>query len=207
MNGGPQAVFGERWERYYDAAAGRPPRETLLIAMERWQAEHIHSGPGFAVDLGCGEGRDTVELLRRGWRVLAIDAEAHAFARLEARTDVPNRHLLRMLCKPMEDAAWPACDIVNASFALPFCPPTRFAPMWRRIRASLRDGGRFAGQLFGPNDSWATRDLSIVTRAELNALLDGYDVEFLEEIDRDGETAPGRPKHWHIFHLVARKRG
>ncbi|MEJ1932020.1 class I SAM-dependent methyltransferase [Nostoc sp. NIES-2111] len=37
--------------------------------------------PRFAVDLGCGDGRDTVELLRRGWRVLGIDGAQEAIAR------------------------------------------------------------------------------------------------------------------------------
>ena len=32
----------------------------------------------FAVDLGCGSGADTIALLKRRWRVLAIDGEAEA---------------------------------------------------------------------------------------------------------------------------------
>ncbi|HKW53315.1 MAG TPA: class I SAM-dependent methyltransferase, partial [Stellaceae bacterium] len=65
---------GERdsdWDEYYERVAGRPPRPTLLAALERFGAE----GGQSALDLGCGDGRDTIELLRRGWRVLAIDAE------------------------------------------------------------------------------------------------------------------------------------
>ncbi|MGQ9869558.1 hypothetical protein [Leptodesmis sp.] len=41
-----------------------------------------------AVDLGCGDGRDTVELLRRDWQVLAIDGEPQAIARLLERPDI-----------------------------------------------------------------------------------------------------------------------
>ena len=65
------------WSRYY-AAAGQDPRETLLAALERFDAE---GRAGLAVDLGCGTGRDTFELLRRGWRVLAIDAQSEALYR------------------------------------------------------------------------------------------------------------------------------
>jgi len=67
------------WSRYYDAVSD-DPRETLLDALDRFDA------PGVAADLGCGTGRDTVELLRRGWQVVAIDSEEEAIRRLRATT-------------------------------------------------------------------------------------------------------------------------
>jgi hypothetical protein len=27
----------------------------------------------------------------------------------------------------------------------------------------------------------------------------------LEEADQDGATSQGTPKHWHVFHVIARK--
>ena len=59
------------WARYY-RRAGFDARPTLLDAVGRFPA------PGVAVDLGAGTGRDTLELLRRGWRVVAIDGEPEA---------------------------------------------------------------------------------------------------------------------------------
>ena len=51
------------WSRYYDAA-GEQPRETLLFALERFDAEAGAKGESlFAVDLGCGTGRDSAELV------------------------------------------------------------------------------------------------------------------------------------------------
>ena len=87
------------WARYYDAS-GDDPRKTLLAAVERFAA------PGLAVDLGCGTGRDTVELLRRGWHVVAIDSEEEAISRLHAKTgddgsgDGPTRPLPESLSQP-----------------------------------------------------------------------------------------------------------
>ena len=104
-----------------------------------------------------------------------------------------------------EEAAWPRCDLVTSSFALPFCPPERFPALWRRIVASLRPGGRFAGQLFGERDEWAGDGLTVQTRAELDRLLEPFAVEHLEELEEDGRTAVGDPKHWHLYHVVARK--
>ena len=74
MAAGP-ALNSRTWTRYY-AAAGEAPRQTLLQALDSLRGSD--GPPATAVDLGCGTGRDTLELLRRGWRVLAIDAEGAA---------------------------------------------------------------------------------------------------------------------------------
>lgn len=193
------------WAAYYAKTAGRPPRDTLLAALDRFDAEGV---TGQAVDLGCGGGRDTVELLRRGWRVLAVDAEAAGIAHLRARDDLPESGILETRIARMEDAALPPCDLVNASFALPLCPPERFPALWARITTALRPGGRFAGQLYGDRDSWAgDPSLSHHSRAEAEVLFAGFEIESFREEEEDSTTPRGTAKHWHVFHIVARKAG
>ena len=190
------------WRDYYERTAGRPPRRTLLVALDGFG-----EGSGRnAVDLGCGNGRDTVELLRRGWRVLAIDAEPAAIEGLRARPDLPKDAMLETRCARFEDTDWPMVDLVNASFALPLCKPTRFAELWARIERSLKPGGRFAGQLFGPRDAWrGEKDITFHQRTEIDRLLAGFAVELIEEEETDTATPYGKPKHWHLFHIVAHK--
>jgi membrane dipeptidase len=183
------------WGRYF-ALAGDDPRPTLVDAASRFEE------PGFAVDLGAGTGRDSAELLRRGWRVLAIDRELEALDRLRA-IDGPPR--LEVRHARFEDAEWPPCDLVNASFALPFCRAAAFPAVWAKIAASLRPGGRFCGQLFGDHDDWAGSGVVVQTRDELADLLIPFEVERLDEVDEDGSTAVGTRKHWHVYHLVARR--
>ncbi len=192
------------WATYYSRTEGRPPRETLLFALGRFDAEPAQ-GSRVAVDLGCGSGRDTMELLRRGWTVLAIDAEPDAIAMLRSRPDLPTRGRLETRVARFEDLYWPAADLVNASFSLPLCPPERFPELWERIVASLRPGGRFAGQLFGDRDSFAG-DPGITThdRKAAEALLSRLEVELFREEEEDSVTPRGRAKHWHLFHIVAR---
>lgn len=192
------------WRDYYDRTAGQPPRHTLLVAVERFGADAIGRS---AVDLGCGDGRDTIELLHRGWRVLAIDAEPAAIARLQARPDLPPGAALETRCARFEDATWPTVDLINASFALPLCPPERFPGVWARIERSLATGGRFAGQLFGERDEWRGEPgITHHARTDIERLLAGFIVEILAEEESDSITPYGKPKHWHLIHIVARKR-
>jgi len=194
------------WPSYYAKTGFRPPRATLLRALDAFAAEFPTDRARLAVDLGCGNGRDVVEMLRRGWRVLAIDAERSAIDGLLARPDLPPDPRLETLVSRFEDADWPTADLVNSSFALPFCPPDRFPELWQRIIASLRPGGRFSGQLFGDRDSWVGRQgITFLDRTEVDMILAGLTIEHLEEEEDDGTTPRGTPKHWHIWHIVVRK--
>nr|WP_237719508.1 class I SAM-dependent methyltransferase [Pseudomonas luteola] len=47
--------------------------------------DHWNGPTGVALDLGCGTARDTLELLARGWDVIAVDAQAKALERLSIR--------------------------------------------------------------------------------------------------------------------------
>jgi len=185
------------WAGYYDAT-GDEPRATLLDALDRFEQ------PGVAVDLGSGTGRDTAELVRRGWRVLAIDGEPEALERLASRTDLDHSQVTTQLAR-FEEASWPQVDLVNSSFSLPFVPEDAFDAVWSRIVRSLLPGGRFCGQLFGDRDTWAAQGVTCFTRGEVEALLSELAVELLDEEEEDSADARGTPKHWHLFHIVARK--
>jgi len=182
-------VFERDWSAYYSAVVGRPPRDTLLAALERFDAEQAG------------------ELLRRGWRVLAIDGEQEAIARLLSRPDI-NRDRLETQAVRFEEVNLPEqVDLVNASFSLPFCPPEHFPSVWEKIVASLRPGGRFCGQLFGDRDSWAIyTSVTHHTREQVEELLRPFELEMFVEEEHPGQTALGEEKYWHLFQIVARKR-
>jgi tellurite methyltransferase len=108
-----------------------------------------------------------------------------------------------------EDFAFPAdaYDLVNAEFALPFIRAENFAAVFARLLGSVRPRGLFTGQLFGPKDSWNVADsgMNFHPRAAVEGLLRGFELVELEEEDHPGKTKLGEPKHWHIFHILARR--
>lgn len=118
--------------------------------------------------------------------------------------DLPQRYP-KPRFNPNERAATHV-DLVNASFALPFCSPDSFPALWAWISRILDTGGRFAGQLFGDRDEWAcVRPKSHFTRSQVEQLFQGWQIEHFEEVEKEGDDATGKPKYHHVFHIVARK--
>lgn len=203
------------WTTYYNAVAGKPPRETLLDAMSRFapaRADEAGERPRLAFDLGCGEGRDTRALLDAGWRVVAVDPHPEAVLRVArirggdrltvVQSAIENLPRVLLATPPVPGMA----DLVNASFSLPFVAPGHFRAAWAWIRGVIGPGGRFCGQFFGLRDSWASiPGRSHHDLATVHAMLDGLEIELFREDEKDGQDAEGHAKHWHVFHVVARR--
>jgi tellurite methyltransferase len=208
------------WPRYFQAVEGKPARDTLLKALELFEKEDaasrasagqpvVPSPARLAVDLGCGSGRDTFELLRRGWRVLAIDSSQLGLELLEKQVHGRGLPAEQLECRAVgfEGLALPPATLVNASYSLPFCDPEAFPALWRTISTSIQIGGRFAGQFFGPRDDWSLLpDRSHHSRSQVDELLRDFTMESLIESESREAGATGEIKDWHIFHVVAKRR-
>jgi SAM-dependent methyltransferase len=200
--------ISQGWADYYRATLDRPPRDTLMRALVAFDADLIgrSADQRFAIDLGCGNGVDTIEIIRRGWIVLATDREPGAIEWVKQRVPIEQHHLLLTQVTSLEEIQLPTADLINASFSLPFCQPQPFVGLWQQIVAALRSGARFSGNFFGDRDGWAHHtDMTFHTVDQAKQALSAFEVEYFLEEESDGVTALGDPKHWHTFSIVARK--
>ena len=193
------------WVGYYRWTSQRTPRELLLRTLDHIDWEGKVRRRRKAVDLGFGAGTDTLELLRRGWDVLAIDQEPASVKFLSRRVPREKRGSLTLQVARMEGLSLPKADLVYAGFSLPFCVPAEFPRLWAKIRHALVPGGHFAGQLFGDRDEWAgQRPMTFHSIRQARALARGYRVELLRETEEEGQSYEG-PKHWHFFDVILEK--
>ena len=198
------------WPAYFKAVEGKPPRETLLKALDQFEKEWAGKRPAepLAIDLGCGSGRDTFELLRRDWRVLAIDSTPLAIELLSKAVPAEHRARLQTRVEGFETLTLPRADLVNASYSIPFCDPGSFPRLWSEVLGAIPVGGRFAGQFFGPRDDWAELpDRAHQSRSRVDELLRDFTLESLQEVENREAGVTGEVKNWHIFHVVAKRRG
>jgi SAM-dependent methyltransferase len=209
----------EHWFDYYTVTVDRPAWRTVKLAIDKFREEDAAAGGPlrsdgrplprrFAVDLGCGAGRDTRELLRAGWRVLAVDREPAARTAMEAAVEPNLRDGLQVHIEDLAAFEVPPCDLVNASLCLPFLPPEAFEAAWRRIVAALEPGARFAAMLFGDHDESASDPtMTCQPPGRFEADLAGFEIEHWSVEEDDRPTALGEPHHFHLIEFVARKVG
>jgi SAM-dependent methyltransferase len=192
------------WSDYYKAVADRPPRELFRQTMVRFgQAGHY---AGYAIDLGCGPGIETIELLNRGWHVLAIDKEPQAIAHVTGRASSEHQAQLEIQLASFEQIQLPKADFIWAGLSLPFCPPEHFDRLWTEIVNALRPGGRLAADFFGPRHGWAgERQMTFHTAAQIKKLCRALYIEFFSEEEGERLTVAQGTQPWHAFTVVARK--
>lgn len=184
------------WSPFYRATLEKP-----LHPIFSQLKPHLPLG-GLAVELGCGVGHGVEFLLNHGFAVLAVDAEPEAIEIAQSRISGN----VTWETARFEALPFTCADLVVAGFSLFFLSPPAFVDFWARFMAPQPRSCVFAGQLLGVNDDWADRGYTVHTADEVRKIFSDWDVLHWEEAERDGETSVGEPKHWHVFHVVARKR-
>lgn len=161
------------WEELYLSRAGGAPiwsgRVNAQLAVE---VDGLP--PGRALDLGCGEGGDSVHLARLGWQVTAIDVSPTALAR--TREMAAAAGVSSLVTTEQHDLAssFPSgsFDLVVAMF---FQSPLELAreQVLHRACSSLAVGGRLVLVEHGSAPAWSDHhDMVFATPEELVALID-----------------------------------
>lgn len=192
------------WTEYQQKLKGSPPRPSLVRALERIGEAPPQAPPRLAINLGCGAGQDTLELLQRGWRVVAVDSSPKAGDLITSVLDPEARSRLEFRHARFEEVELPSgAALINASFSLPFCAKEAFPAFWSKIRSALAPVGWFAGQFFGPEDDWV-RDGSLTGHSEdeLREMFRGFRVNWKLEDLHCAAPAVGLERDWHVFTVI-----
>lgn len=189
------------WETYAKVHANRKPREQLVRAVAFCDTKES------ALDLGAGTLVESMYLLEAGFvYVTAVDSSPQS-KEFASHIDSDKFTLVNESFNNFvfETNTY---DFINAQYALPFHGQKDFNIFIDQIIQSLKPGGVFVGQLFGNRDEWNKSDtkLAFQTKEEAWGILSSLElIEFVEE-EKEGATAAGTTKHWHVFHFIARKK-
>ena len=196
-----QAAFD--WTEFHKMSMGRPPRELLRRTIGCFDEEK--RSPGVAVDLGCGAGVETMELIRRGWHVHAVDSSSRGIELLEGMLPSGARPQFTPHVANFETFDFPDCDLVWAGYSWPYCTRGGWQPLWQRMTAATRPGGRIAGDCFGEKHAWAGEpEIHTVKEQDLRLTLAGLILEAFDIEDGVRPTGDGITR-WHAFGIAVRK--
>lgn len=133
--------FMKNIEKYYDNTKNLKPNKYIT--------EFLNNNiiPGKAIELGCGSGRDTINLIKNGWQVLAIDREDVSSYIIE-KLNVEQRKSFRFLKQNFEEVELEKCNLLVANYSLPFCNNNKFSELWGKIVDNILPERIFYWQLF-----------------------------------------------------------
>jgi len=207
MEKSPNSNEGFSWENYYRLHEHAPHSRHLEIAVKKYLTEK-----SAALDVGAGNLRDTKYLLEQGFTVTALDPDPMSIKRAE--------ELHHPLLQAVQEVVgkWNAPDnhfsLINAQGILFHFPPERFRHVMQKLYKALKTGGVLCAEFLGTNDTWnhSNTEMTFLTKEELIAILEDYEIEVLDELERDGTSAASQIdgkdelKHWHVFKVIAVKK-
>jgi SAM-dependent methyltransferase len=125
--------------------------ESQLLPVLKEFLEKLPQGENkTAIDLGCGNSLAIPLLLKKGWRVIAVDSSDSALKVLIKNNQTAvDSELLTIVKADLEEftCSEPA-DLVIAASVLPYTNPSHFRHTWEKIHELVKTGGYFIGSLF-----------------------------------------------------------
>jgi 2-polyprenyl-3-methyl-5-hydroxy-6-metoxy-1,4-benzoquinol methylase len=153
-----QAIAGEYYDHYLDLPGG----EELTAALDAFRPA------GSVLELACGRGAWTSQLLRHAIDVTAVDASPEMLAIAATRAGSERVRFIQA-----DLFAWEPdrrYDVVFFGFWLSHVPPARFEPFWAVVADCLKPQGRvfFADDAYRTLDELVEGPSSPVIRRQLN---------------------------------------
>lgn len=172
-----------RWQSFYEDRAR--PCPFFVLAPDECLSEWVGRGdlaPGRALDVGCGNARNSIFLARHGFSVDAVDLSASALR--WAREEVDKAGVgVALHCASIFDFELGAgrYDLVYDGGCFHHMAPHRRGEYVQRIAGALKSGGAFGLVCFAPEGGSGYSDAQVYERQSLGGGL-GYDEERLRQI-------------------------
>ncbi len=173
-------------------------KQTIFDELIENEVLHI----GRAVDIGCGNGRDAMEFIKKGFIVDAIDSDS------ESTREIPLTENLNIINTKIEDfdLKIDTYDLVSCQFVLHFLSKQDAQKIISKMIDSAKLNGIITFTLLGSRDDWKDK-WSTWEVDEISDFMNKFPVKIYKSVIEEGfgKTRKGTIKYWHIYNLVYRK--
>lgn len=164
--------------------------------LEKWlELIQEKSAGGYVLELGCGNGRDTVDLLSAGCKVMAMDISRENL--LECKASALEADLLQMdISRPLPFAK-DSVSVMIASLSLHYFSWDVTLQISSELKRCVRNGGLLLTRFNSTNDRHSGSSSALEVESNfynmgrntkrffdensVRAFLTGWDIQFLEE--------------------------
>jgi SAM-dependent methyltransferase len=199
----------EHWEQHYGE------RERIWSGRVNVQFADVVGDltPGRALDLGCGEGADSVWLAERGWTVVAVDISDTALGRAREAASargVADRidFVQRDLSEGLPEGSF---DLISSQFLHSKVPLDR-ETILASAAATLRPGGVLVIVDHGAPPPWTSKldhhefPSADEVVAGLNLSADEFEQVRVDAVERQAVGPEGEQRPWMDNVIVLRRR-
>jgi len=176
----------------------------------RLVAEVADLVPGRALDVGCGEGADTIWLAGRGWTVTAIDVSDVAVARGREAAGRSSQAGIDWICGDVLQTPLPSRAFDLVSMQYPALPKAAGEPAVRTLLDTVRPSGLLLAVYHELDDEhrahMQSRGIDLADYVGADDLCRLLDEEFsleLHAVEPRIDPPPGDP---HIADVIVRAR-
>lgn len=192
----------EKWNEYYKQTISEFPSKILAKYFDLGLDSNNENK--IAIDLGCGVGNDTVYLLKKDYKVTAVDKESSVIDLIRSR--VSDTSKLDFIIDNFENIKLNKANLIVSNLSIYFCKPQYFDRFCHEITNNIIEGGYFVGNFLGKEDEWSTdSNRTFIDKEELYSIFKDFEIVFFKEKKFNKKTAKGRMKFWHIYQIIARK--
>lgn len=158
-----------------------------------------------AIDIGCGAGNDTMCLLKKGFKVTAIDSDLRVKGILEDRAEEYCENL-DIVIGDFSKVELHSADLIFANFSL-FFVRDNFTTFVKGILKNVNQNGFFVGNFIGKEDHWAkSKTKSTIEKEELLKIFKGFKIHYFSEEKYIKDTISKKDKRWHVYTVIAQKK-
>ncbi len=192
------------WAREYVRTPKRYIWGTEPSSFARQVASPLPPGARI-LDLGCGEGRDSVFFAAQGFDVVGVDISRAGIAKAERLAEARGVRV-RWLVGDMARLDYPGpFDLIYSCGTLHYVPRRQRARLITRLQALTSPGGVHAHVVFTDREVYVEKEevIAYFTPGELAAGYTGWPILHREE-GRIACAADGTPHHHSVESLIAR---
>ncbi|RJQ14559.1 class I SAM-dependent methyltransferase [Candidatus Parcubacteria bacterium] len=186
-------------------------KSSKSFLLRKLEQDGLFDCKGYALELGFGNGEDTMALAQCGYQVDAVDNRQEFIEKLKSVVG-EQKLSVNVFFQPMEEFKIEEgkYNLIFARNSLPFLKNKEaIFNLIKKLVRGLSLNGKICFTLFGPKDGWAgASNISFIEYDEVNRFLETLPIKlhYRSSEESYGKTMKGDTKFWHIHSFIYIKK-